>query len=142
MSIKKDLDGQVYIFTCHSRHTKKNSEWIARLTCVSTSGFPYEAVVSVDGYSYTFLLGRYINGFYISIPSLYKAADLAAPGDLLYNREKLLDAGLTRRLAITFARALQVFDTGSHSGCQERDYQSEELIARQKNLDELYLPFA
>ena len=142
MLIKKNLEGQIYIFTCHARYTKKNAEWIARLTFVSASEFPYEAIVSVDGYSYTFLLGHYINGFYISIPSLYKSADLTSPGDFLYNREALMKAGLSRRLATTFARALQLFDADHHGGCQERDYQSEELIARQNRLDEAYLPFA
>ena len=142
MSIKKNLDGQIYIFTCHTRHTKKKAEWIARLTCISASDFPYEAIVSVDGYSYTFLFGRYINGFYISIPSLCKASDLASPGEILYNIERLMEAGLSRRLATTFARALQLFEDDKHSGCQERDYQSEELIAMQKRMDELYLPFA
>lgn len=142
MRIKKNLDGQIYIFTCHTCYTKKKAEWIARLTCVSTSVLPYEAAVSVDGYCYTFLFGRYINGFYISIPSLYKAADLTSPGDILYNKGKLMEAGLSRRLATTFARALQFFDADIHGGCQERDYQSEELIARQKRLDELYLPLA
>lgn len=137
MRIKENLDGQIYIFTCH---TKKKAEWIARLTCVSASALPYEAVVSVDGCSYPFLFGRYIYGFYISIPSLCKAADLASPGDILPNRDKLMEAGLSRRLATTFARALQLFDADTHAGCQERDYQTEELIARQERLDELYFP--
>ena len=91
---------------------------------------------------YTFLFGHYINGFYISIPSLCKASDLASPGDILYNIERLMQAGLSRRLAATFARALQLFEDDTHGGCQERDYQSEELIAMQKRMDELYLPFA
>lgn len=142
MRIKKNLDGQIYIFTCHTCHAKKKTEWIARLTCVSASVLPYEAVVSVDGCAYSFLFGRYINGLYISIPSLYKAADLTSPGDILHNREKLMEAGLSRRLATTFARALQLLDADTHGGCQERDYQSEELIARQERLDELYFPLA
>lgn len=139
MRIKKNLDGQIYIFSCHTCHTKKKTEWIARLTCLSASVLPYEAVVSVDGCSYPFLFGRYINGFYISIPSLSKAADLTSPGDILPNRDKLMEAGLSKRLATTFARALQIFDADTRGGCQERDYQSEELIARQERLDELYL---
>ena len=53
-----------------------------------------------------------------------------------------MQAGLSRRLAATFARALQLFEDDTHGGCQERDYQSEELIAMQKRMDELYLPFA
>lgn len=84
MSVDTNLDGRIYCFTCRNRHTHPK-EWSAKLTLIQMSELPYVASLAVDGYLYTFIIGHYINGFYISIPSLFKSADIAQLYDIAYN---------------------------------------------------------
>lgn len=102
------LDGKRIMFQC--RHTGKRNQghvWNVRVDCDGVSGVPYQILVSFMGQSFTALVGKYINGHYICIPALSKGANLSRLDDVYYNEGKLREAGLSRDLARTFAKALE-----------------------------------
>ncbi len=102
------LDGRRLVFQC--RHAGKRNQghvWDVRVDCGGISGAPYQILVSFMGQSFTALVGKYINGHYICIPALSKGANLSQLDDVYYNEGKLREAGLSRDLARSFAKALE-----------------------------------
>ena len=96
-------------FRCHRLNGSRRQEWDARLEYVRLSGDSYQLRVSALGYSYTAIVGMYVNGYYICIPALSAGADLANLNDTRYNEYKLKEARVSGRLVETFSQSLAVF---------------------------------
>lgn len=67
---------------------------------------PYEAVVHAHGHYYQFIYGKYQNGYYISIPDWYIGCPMADYRDVYWNKESLIQAGLSRNDAEIITRAV------------------------------------
>ena len=104
------LDGYSTTFSCRLRKGHHFLRWQGQLRFLSTTLFPYTFAVSSGGREYLVFIDQYINGLYISIPSMFTAADIAPFDDFVYNKNKLLEAGMEEFWAVTIAQALRVFD--------------------------------
>lgn len=82
-----------------------STNWTGTLELL-TEKAPYEAVVNSRGNYYHFIYGKYINGFYISIPEWYIGCPMADYRDVHWNKNSLKEAGMSSYDAETIARAV------------------------------------
>ena len=73
----------------------------------------YEAYVSFEisvdygGYNYLLIYGKHINGYFCCVPGWKWGCEMAEPGDVTYNAEKLRGAGAGRDVAKALAKAIR-----------------------------------
>lgn len=66
-----------------------------------------EASIAVGNLSYLTIYGRHINGYFIALPKKGIAAEQTEPTDVAYNRDKLIDAGLSKEVAQAIAEEIR-----------------------------------
>lgn len=92
-------------FRCHEKIGKKPEYWNDWVTKLTNHGSPYE--IQIESRSgFVFLVGKYINGGFISIPTYNVGSDLAGYNDYFWNNERL-SAIMNRVDAATVAEALR-----------------------------------
>lgn len=88
-------------------------KWPGKVTSFKNWGSHYS--VHIESRSgFTFIIGKYEPGWFISIPDYGIGADLSAcPTDTFYNTEKLIQKGMNKVDAVTVAYAIKaLFDAG------------------------------
>ena len=92
-------------FHCYAKIGRRFECWNGMITRLINHGSHYEIYVSSRS-GFAFLVGRYTNGSFISIPAFKVGADLADFGDYFWNNEQLSSI-MNRVGAATVAEALR-----------------------------------
>lgn len=76
------------MFHCHEKINNKHQEWDGYIKQINNYGSHYE--IHIESRScFCFIIGKYINGFYISIPAFGVGCDLSNYDDYFWNNENL-----------------------------------------------------
>lgn len=96
-------------FHCHEKIGKRFQRWSGTVTRLINHGSYYEVYISSRS-GFFFLVGKYINGHFISIPAYNVGSDLSDFGDYFWNNERL--ASIMNKVdAATVAEALRALKT-------------------------------
>ena len=75
-------------FHCREKIGRKYEEWDGYVKCIHNHGSHYE--IQIESRSgFIFIVGKYINGTFISIPALRVGCDLSSYNDYFWNNEHL-----------------------------------------------------
>lgn len=66
----------------------------------------FEASIDTNGYNYLVIYGKHINGYFCCIPNWNLGCEMAEPGDVSYNAERLIGAGITDSAAKALAKEI------------------------------------
>jgi len=100
------------VFLCHEKIGRRSENWTGRVTSLINHGSHYEIHISSRS-GFVFLIGRYINGGFISIPAFDVGSDLADYGDYFWNNERL-SAIMNPVDAATVAEALRALKSHNY----------------------------
>lgn len=92
-------------FECCDKSGKKFEHWSGIITRMINHGSHYEIYIESRS-GFIFIVGKYVNGGFISIPAFNVGSDLAGYGDYFWNKERLVSL-MNRVDAITVAEALR-----------------------------------
>lgn len=92
-------------FHCYEKIGRRYEHWDGTVTRIVNHGSHYEIYVSSRS-GFTFIVGQYVNGGFITIPSFNIGSDLSSYDDYFWNNEQL--ASIMNRVdAATVAEALR-----------------------------------
>lgn len=92
-------------FHCQEKIGRRFQRWSGIITRLVNHGSHYEIYINSRS-GFIFIVGEYINGGFISIPSFNVGSDLADYDDYFWNKERL--ASIMNKVdAITVAEALR-----------------------------------
>ena len=92
-------------FHCQGKIKNRFQRWSGTITHLINHGSHYEIYISSRS-GFVFLVGKYINGGFISIPAFNVGSDLAEYDDYFWNNERL--ASIMNQVdAATIAEALR-----------------------------------
>lgn len=74
----------------------------------------HHITVDFDGYSYSVIFGRYVNGGFFSIPNWSVGGDLGDYSDTFWNTESLYKALKKKRAARVIAEAIRDYAEQAH----------------------------
>lgn len=77
------------IFPCKYRSPSGEQSWASQIEMIDYALESFECRIRGRGSSYHVIIGRYLNGGFICIPSLGVCCDLADYSDTLWNAEQL-----------------------------------------------------
>jgi hypothetical protein len=99
-------------FLCREKIGRKYEEWDGYVKHILNHGSHYE--IQIESRSgFIFIVGKYINGYFISIPAFGVGCDLANYSDYFWNNERL--AGFMNPVdAATVAESLRVLSKNSY----------------------------
>lgn len=72
-----------------------------------TTHYPYEAVITGNGYSFHVIYGKHEYGYYLVIPSEYIGCEMSYYNDVFWNRSALKKAGLDSYQAEMIAQGIK-----------------------------------
>jgi hypothetical protein len=76
------------VFHCREKIGRKYEEWDGYVKCVHNHGSHHE--IQVESRSgFTFIVGKYVSGAFISIPAMGVGCDLSSYSDYFWNNEHL-----------------------------------------------------
>lgn len=67
----------------------------------------FEASIAIGDYSYLMIYGKHVNGYFCSVPGWKWGCEMAAPNEVAYNRNQLIDCGTNDYVAQALAEAIQ-----------------------------------
>lgn len=99
-------------FHCREKFGRKYEEWDGYVKCIHNHGSHYE--IHIESRSgFIFIIGKYLNGGFISIPAFGIGCDLAGYSDYFWNNEHL--ARLMNPVdAATIAEALRTLSRNNY----------------------------
>lgn len=99
-------------FHCREKIGRKYEEWDGYVRCLHNHGSHYE--IQIESRSgFFFIVGKYINGAFISIPAFGIGCDLSSYSDYFWNNERL--ASLMNPVdAATVAEVLRTLSKGKY----------------------------
>ena len=100
------------VFRCREKTGHKYEEWYGSVNRVINHGSHYEIQIKSRS-GFIFMVGKYINGGFISIPSFGVGCDLAGYGDYFRNNGQLSNR-MNRVDAATVAEALRTLSKNNY----------------------------
>lgn len=98
-------------FYCYEKIGERFERWSGTVSRLVKHGSHYEIYINSRS-GFIFIVGKYINGGFISIPAFNVGSDLANYDDYLWNNERL--ASIMNRVdAATVAEALRTLKTNN-----------------------------
>ena len=99
-------------FHCQEKIGRRFQRWSGTVTRLVNHGSHYEIYISSRS-GFVFIVGKYINGGFISIPAFHVGSDLADYGDYFWNNERL--ASIMNQVdAATIAEALRTLKSNNY----------------------------
>lgn len=96
-------------FECYEEIDRCFQRWSGTVTHLINHGSHYEIYIS-SRCGFVFIVGEYLSGGFISIPSLNVGSDLADYGNYFWNKERLAST-MNKMDAATIAEALHTLKT-------------------------------
>lgn len=75
-------------FHCHEKIARRFQRWSGTVTRLVNHGSHYEIYINSRS-AFLFLIGKYLNGSFISIPAFKVGSDLSDYADYFWNNERL-----------------------------------------------------
>lgn len=76
-------------YVCTLKSNGKNIHWSSSISLFRHEADVYEAEISGRDSCFHVIVGIYVNGFYICIPSMGIGSELSVPEDVFWNYERL-----------------------------------------------------
>lgn len=70
----------------------------------------FECNVAIGGWTYLVIYGKHINGYFCCVPNWKWGCEMAAPYEVAYNRDKLIDCGANKEVAQALAEAIKAHE--------------------------------
>lgn len=81
-----------------------------------SSSVMFEFSVAIQGWSYLIIFGKHINGYFCCVPDWKWGCEMAAPHEVGYNMDKLVEAGASESIAKGIVEAIKDYARKSKEG--------------------------
>lgn len=72
-----------------------------------SSSVMFEFSVAIQGWSYLIIFGKHVNGYFCCVPNWKWGCEMAAPYEVGYNKDKLIESGASESVAGGIAEAIR-----------------------------------